>query len=634
MRLATAAFASAAVLIASLAACDDAGSPRATPAARLLPSPAAIRPEPDGVALADPAFEALPGATAEYGRLGGTVYRIEMPDEWNGRLVLYMHGFEWFGPEASVTAPDFRRWLIAHGYAWGASSFSSTSHIAGRAADETAALWDHFARTHGRPARSYVSGLSMGGLAAHIAAERYADRYDGALALCGAAGNEAGAAWQTSFIVAGAYVAGVTQAEFDAAPDRAAIIDGRILPALQDATAHARFEDIVIDLTGGPRPYAREGLHLEEEAVWDSARVQIASGLASNTGVTYALGPVSDVPSDTFNREAVRMTLNAEIAARFFAGNEASGALAMPLLTMHTTGDGTVPISQAQILRQRVEAAGAGDLLVQRIYADASHCGFTTPEWVDGLRALVAWVEDGRRPDGDDLSVRDLSAAGTRFLLQPRPGTPAADAVPGADARVRLSGTATFDGAPLDARWLGAIVIRDGMVTPCQYTLVPVVGGRYEITVLADAESAGCGGPGGAVALWAYAGEQRVWSEHTVPWPRDGGAAAFDATFSSGAPGGASQPVTEFNGEVYTRDGEHAPPGTRVEARIGGALCGVATTRRTGNYAGYIIAVAGAGSVAGCTRGAAIDFTVDGAPARETAINDGEGRGGLDLSAR
>ena len=99
-----------------------------------------------------------------------------------------MHGFEDFGPEAGVSAPDLRAYLVAQGYAWGASSFSSTSWIPGRATDETAALWDHFASTYGRPQRTYVVGLSMGGAAGHIAAERHADRFDGVLALCGAAG--------------------------------------------------------------------------------------------------------------------------------------------------------------------------------------------------------------------------------------------------------------------------------------------------------------------------------------------------------------------------------------------------------------------------------------------------------------
>ena len=173
-----------------------------------------VRDSPQGVTLADPAFTASPGATADFGRLGGAVYQIEMPKRWNGRLLLYMHGFEELGPQARVTAPDFRRYLIAKGYAWGASSFSSTGLIPGRSTDETVALWDYFARTYGRPKWTYVSGLSTGGMSAHIAAERYANRFDGALALCGSAGQTEAVSQGADFFAVAAYTVGLTQAEF------------------------------------------------------------------------------------------------------------------------------------------------------------------------------------------------------------------------------------------------------------------------------------------------------------------------------------------------------------------------------------------------------------------------------------
>ena len=97
------------------------------------PPPVEVRPEPERVMLGDPAFEPLPGVRADFGRLGGSVYQIEVPARWNGRLVLYMHGFEEFSSTADVTAPDIRRYLIGREFAWGASSFSSTSLIPGRA---------------------------------------------------------------------------------------------------------------------------------------------------------------------------------------------------------------------------------------------------------------------------------------------------------------------------------------------------------------------------------------------------------------------------------------------------------------------------------------------------------------------
>ena len=72
----------------------------------------------------------------------------------------------------------------------------------------------------------------MGGAATHIAAERYGDRFDGALSLCGFAGQSAQTEIVDDYFFAGAYVAGITQAEFDASIDYPKMIAERIVPAL------------------------------------------------------------------------------------------------------------------------------------------------------------------------------------------------------------------------------------------------------------------------------------------------------------------------------------------------------------------------------------------------------------------
>jgi len=599
-----------------------------------LPAPVQVRTDPEGITLADPAFVPLPGARADFGRLGGAVYQIEMPARWNHRLVLYMHGYEELGPEARVTAPDIRRYLIGHGYAWGASSFSSTSLIPGRAADETAALWDHFARKYGRPTRSYVTGLSMGGMATHIAAERYANRFDGALALCGSAGQTPAVMADADFVVAGAFVAGVTQAELDARDDIAGLIRDRIIPALRDPAAHERFENIVVDLTGGPRLFDRDGFRLEEETNWRRGELLAAAGLAPNRDTTYHLGPLSNVTSDDFNRSVLRLRTNDQLLRTFVEGNETTGRLRMPLLTLHSTGDGQVPVEQARILQRRVDAAGKGNLLVQRIIRDSSHCGFTSTETEAGFDALVAWAERGVRPKGTNVMVEDLRRLDRTFELSPRPGTPEADSVEGASDRVVARGRVTLDGVPFDARWLGAVVRRAGLTTPCQYTLSRVTNGEYEITVLAEGEASGCGAPGADVVLWTFASDEQLFSRETMRWPGDGGTARFDATFSTATPQGAVPPTSDFAGEVFDRRGRQLSPGTRVEAYVQGTRCGVASVRRTGNFSGYSLSVVGPDSVAGCKRGAALTFRVNGRVVADTTVNQPSGHDSFDLTLR
>jgi len=246
--------------------------------------------------------------------------------------------------------------------------------------------------------------------------------------------------------------------------------------------------------------------------------------------------------TEEFDREAVVLPTG-DGYDEFSAGMEVTGDLAMPLVTLHTTGDGQVPINQAQILRDRVAAAGQSDRLVQRVIEDPGHCGFSTSEPEAAFQALVDWVEHGVKPQGTNLDVDDLTNLDQTFEDARR-------VTPEDDADVTIRGRASLDGEPLDARWMGAVVRRDGLVTPCNVTLPPSDNGRYEIGVYADGASAGCGGPGSDVLLWTYAGDRKLYATETVPWPNTG-SVGFDVEFATTDPLGAGPAITEFSGEVY-----------------------------------------------------------------------------------
>jgi len=593
--------------------------------AKPLPSPVTVRQEPDGVTLGDPAFEPLEGASADFGTLGGSVYQVEMPDDWNGRLVLFMHGYGELGPETRASAPAIRTSLVLNGYAWGASSFSSTSWIPGRSVEETAALWDLFVQKYGRPEYTYVTGTSMGGAAAHLAAERIDGRFDGSLALCGSSGTTEGLAQQSDFFVAAAYVAGVTQADYDAAADLGALINDRIRPALEDPATHTQFENIMTDLTGGPRSFDREGFLSEEGTNWERSTPLVTAHIAPNNPARYPLGEGSGIPNEVFDRAAIRLSVNEELLDTFLEGYQTTGQLQIPMLTMHTTGDGQVPFYQAQLLRRRVDEAGRSDLLVQRVIRDPGHCGFNRAEWEAGLQALVAWVEHDEKPEGEDVLVDDLRTLKGPFELAPRAGTEEAEALPGAADRVVVRGTLTIDGQPFDADFLGAVVRKDGLTTPCQVNIPIVIDGAYEITVYSDTESAGCGQTDAEVYLWTFTRDQYFYTSQPLPWSGNGVDARFDADFSTADPEGAVPEVTQFFGEAFEEDGTRLPAGSRVEAYIGEALCGVASLRGSGSFGGYVISVAGPDEVPGCDLGATITFNVDGRTARQTRVNGPNG---------
>ena len=84
----------------------------------------------------DAAFEALAGAKAFYGKYDGGLYRIEIPDSWNGELALYAHGFVSNaganGSMLRVGNSPIREHLIKNGFAWAASSYRCNATCRGR----------------------------------------------------------------------------------------------------------------------------------------------------------------------------------------------------------------------------------------------------------------------------------------------------------------------------------------------------------------------------------------------------------------------------------------------------------------------------------------------------------------------
>lgn len=186
--------------------------------------------------------------------------------------------------------------------------------------------------------------------------------------------------------------------------------------------------------------------------------------------------------------------------------------------------------------------------------------------------------------------------------------------------RVLVRGSATLDGRPFDSRWVGAVAMQSGLVTPCQLTLTPVTHGEYAVAVLGATEATGCGASGARIALWTYANNKITYSTNTLPWPTSR-TVDFAPRYSSATPAGAVPTLTQFNGGVF-EGGVELPPGTKVEAFVGSTRCGVASVRSDGDFTGYILNVVGPESIPGCAHGAPITFRVDGRPASPTNITN------------
>jgi pimeloyl-ACP methyl ester carboxylesterase len=382
---------------------------------------------------AKPDFTALAGATAHFGTLGKTVYQVEIPDAWNGELVMYAHGFAGFGSEVSVAPPPaaLRKALIAEGFAWAASSYSENGYTPGIGADDTLALKQYFAQQFGTPKRTYLAGVSMGGNVVSLSLEHYGDQYDGALAACGALTGEEQIDYLTSWVALAEYSAGIMIPIGDGGTKVGAALLQQIPQALgtpASPTAKGQqFLSGVESLTGGPRPFFVEGMTANYVInfgllLLDPDRQSLPGRATTNVGVDYHIDGVDDAALNAAIRRFA-----ADPAARDAVAHPdavpTTGNISKPLLTLHGTGDLFVPISIEQSYLKKVQAAGKADLLVQRAIRSGGHCQFSAEEFTTAFNDLVSWVRDGKKPAGDNLAG-DLNDIGRQFTTPLRAGDP------------------------------------------------------------------------------------------------------------------------------------------------------------------------------------------------------------------
>jgi hypothetical protein len=132
-----------------------------------------------------------------------------------------------------------------------------------------------------------------------------------------------------------------------------------------------------------------------------------------NTGVNYFrdLAKSADLPEVVALYRAAGLSLGHDLQAldratrisavpsamAYLARNIVfTGRLPVPVLTMHTTGDGLVVPENEQAYRSAVERAGDGSLL-QQIFVDrAGHCAFTPAETITAVQVLAGRLDSGR----------------------------------------------------------------------------------------------------------------------------------------------------------------------------------------------------------------------------------------------
>jgi hypothetical protein len=387
----------------------------------------------------------LPETDRYAGVLDGASYRIEVPkNNWNGKLVMYAHGYVGITNPLVITTPaGLRRHLIEQGYAWAASSYTKNYYDVRAGVEDTNKLANNFVRlvsergrTVATPTRTYIAGHSMGG---HVAAAAVEDetmrtavnkvRYNGAVPMCGVTGDTELFDYFGGYQMAAQALAGVPRYPNTGWADIAGLVRNALwtaFPSVNPMTGVVtlgtttpqgdKLREVVKNLTGGERPIFAQGFaHPLQGTVWGTFGGDgTINGILNRSSVdtnrfVYQLDNDAALSTEETQLNSVVQDLTAAPDANRLRRDglrwipAVNGEFNVPVVTIHTLGDMYVPFKMTQIYRQRAIAKGNSDWLVQRAIRAPSHCDFTVAEQVSAFSDMVNWAENGTRPQGDDV---------------------------------------------------------------------------------------------------------------------------------------------------------------------------------------------------------------------------------------
>jgi pimeloyl-ACP methyl ester carboxylesterase len=392
-------------------------------------------------------------------------YKIEVPSPWNGTLVLYSHGYSFDpSPATDVGDPATGAWLLGHGYALAGSSYATSGWALEQAFQDQIAVLDVFNSKVGHPKRTIAWGHSLGGMITAGLVQLFPHRFTAALPMCGVLAGGPGVwnqgldsefAFET-LQAPGAFklvnfTAGDVAANFAAATQALAVAQGT-----PQGRARIALSAALADIPGwfdpaSPEPAANDYKTQEEnQYAWDNnpdflfgffgrfeLEIRAGGNFSWNTGVDYRdqLARSTDRAEVKALYKAAGLDLKKDLdtlnaAPRIAADRHAvkyvtkfityNGDIDMPVLTMHTTGDGLVEVTDEQAYASVVRSAHESSLLRQVFVHRAGHCSFTPAETISAFQTLVHRIDTGHWHGTAPAPMNSQAAAlGSVFNVAP-----------------------------------------------------------------------------------------------------------------------------------------------------------------------------------------------------------------------
>jgi len=336
----------------------------------------------------------------------GAVWSIDKPADWNGDLVVYMHGYS--DPVAAVALPAFgpiRDALLARGYAVIASSYSENGYAVKEGLEQTHQLSGLFASKIAQPRRTFLLGQSLGGLIGLLLSQKYPGQYDGTLLVCGVVG---GTREEVQYlgdirVLFDALYPGVLPGGLEHPPVITNLNAQVIGPVIAAITAHPERLPILQLLARRPLPGITTNEIVNSLVTVLAFTMQGGGDLYDrthehsffdNANYTYHSSQLPPALVDPVNATVARYTATADAIEALDHWGTPSGPLGTPVIALHTTRDPVVPVFHEDLLGN---VSTCPDLL-QRQVVRYGHCMFTTTELMDHFDSLVGWATTGQKP--------------------------------------------------------------------------------------------------------------------------------------------------------------------------------------------------------------------------------------------
>lgn len=387
----------------------------------------------------------------------GATFLIEVPANWNGALFLYSHGYVPPGspnPAHDVGDPATRLFMLGAGFALAGSSYATTGWAIHEALPDQIAVLDQFNALVGHPLATIAWGHSLGGIITAGLIQRFPERFDAALPMCGVLSGGV-ATWNTAldgeFAFKTLLGANTPLQVVNIANPTANFQLSEFLLSQAQATPQGRARLALVaalsDVPGwfiptSPEPAANDFASQEaNQFLWDQqvdfpfifafrAELEARAGgnVSSNTGVNYRkqLEHSADRNEVRALYQAANLDLDADLdaledAPRIQANEDAleylehnlifNGQIHIPVLTLHTKGDGLVVVENESAYKDVVDEGGNARFLRQTYVARAGHCAFTPAETIAAVETLLTRLVTGKWPH--DLDADDLNDAAT-----------------------------------------------------------------------------------------------------------------------------------------------------------------------------------------------------------------------------